>query len=246
MTVEPLMKLETYKNLMATRRSYLANFPSNEPPAYPFVPVFGTGSHLPYRFLLIGQATWGWQDELIHGNFDGSANEAKKVLEDSLAKSQQPFFCFARKFICGTLDLLGHKYDVGELYKIVAYSNLAKIGKAPPYPTRSTNPSGPLLREQSAQCAEQLQYEVNQYRPDIILVTTTKFAVDEILFPALGSSWPHLKHTPHVQVQVLNSDDIGIPALWTNYPNAGLVSKGEKERSVLDPITNIAAAFLRQ
>jgi hypothetical protein len=229
-----------YNKLLAIRQSYIDDLqPDESSVAWPFVPVFGAGGALPYRFLIIGQATRDWADRAEHGTFERSGAQAADVLKDFLVNNNGPFWTFVRKFILGTLDVLGQACALEDLYKQVAWSNLAKIG------VKAGNPSSELLRYQADICSEQLRCELDEYKPDVVLITSGNYGENELLYPAFGNEWPHLKQTEHVQVRfVKNSAGIGTPAIWTNHPR-NLVSKNESHEVVLKPITNLAAGFLK-
>jgi hypothetical protein len=236
MDIKPLMTQENYSKFLELRESYAARNQPNSVPAYPFVPVFGSGGDLPYRFLIIGQATRGWDKEAEHGTFDRSREVAAGVLPDFFLNDGGPFWTFVRKFLCRTMTLLKHEFDIGELYKCVAWSNLAKIGET------GKNPSDKFLGEQAALCVEQLNYELAEYKPDVVLVAAGTFGHREVLYPAFGTDWPHLEKTNrHVQFRLLrNSCDNGIPAIWTNHPR----NLGAKHDNILEVITKIASVFL--
>jgi hypothetical protein len=230
------MTHERYAKFLAIMDSYDKNNEINESPAYPFVPVFGSGGISACRFLIIGQATTGW-DEDVHGTFEGSAYEAEKVL----INPSGTFWQFARKFVCGALDKMGQEYNVNELYKNLGYSNLAKIGKAPPYGRGSKNPSSYLLEAQAELCVEQLRFEVSEYKPNIILIASGNYADKKILYPALGADWPQSKETEHVQFTRLEKyNSNGVPAIWVNHPR-NLAGKGITHTDILDVITKIAS-----
>jgi hypothetical protein len=239
MAVNVLMKRANYDRLLEIRESYTVPRQSKERPAYPFVPVAGTGGALPYRILIIGQATSGWADMSQHGTFERSANKATEVLEDSLSGNKKGFWNFSCKFVMRTLDILGERCPPEDLYKLVAWSNLAKIG------VEVGNPSDKFLDVQDKLCVDQLKYELDEYKPDLILILSEGFGIKKVLVPAFGDEWPHLKQTIHVQFRMVkNSAGVETPAIWTNHPR-NLVGKGENHDDVLTPITRIAAEFLR-
>jgi hypothetical protein len=230
------MTPEIYDKFLAVRQSYTDDQPSNETPAFPFVPVFGTGGTIPYRFLIVGQATRGWADAVTHGTFDGSLASAADVLKDFLASDGGPFWSFVRKFIVRTLDLLGQECSPEDLYKQVAWSNLAKIG------VDDGNPSPEFVRAQAELCAAQLRQELDKYVPDVVLIATGNYGDKEVLFPAFGGEWPRLRQTEHVQFRMLkNSAGVGAPAIWTNHPR----NLGDRHDPILELIANVAAGFMR-
>jgi hypothetical protein len=149
MAIQPLMTKERYDEFMGIVDHY-ENDPGNiGSSAYPFVPVSGTGGDLPYRFLIIGQAPRDWGDD-VHGKFEGSASEAGKALQEQLVRPNGAFWVFVSKFISRTLNLLGHQCEATDIYKYVAWSNLAKICE------NRGNPSPKLLKLQAELCVRQL------------------------------------------------------------------------------------------
>jgi hypothetical protein len=237
MAIQPLMTKERYDEFMGIVDHY-ENDPGNiGSSAYPFVPVSGTGGDLPYRFLIIGQAPRDWGDD-VHGKFEGSASEAGKALQEQLVRPNGAFWVFVSKFISRTLNLLGHQCEATDIYKYVAWSNLAKICE------NRGNPSPKLLKLQAELCVRQLAYETQQYRPHVILVATGNWGDNEVLYPVFGREWPHLPGNIHVQSATVSVGNDGkVPAIWVNHPR-NLAERGITHDDILNLTTKIAADAL--
>lgn len=241
MPTKPLMTQETFGKFLAIRTAYLATCPPNGVPAYPFVPVCETDSELRPRFLIIGQATRDWDVPGEHDTFENSARTACGALQDLFVNDPGPFWTFVRKFICRTLGLPQVPFVLNELYRNVAWSNIAKIEG----PNREP-PEGAFLQVQAQLCVQQLNYELNQYKPDVILLLTGTRGHREILIPAFGEFCNRVRKSTHIGFRaVAGSDGCGVPAIWTNHPrNLANGEKGITHDEILGIITKIAAGFL--
>jgi hypothetical protein len=256
MTIEPLMTPDMYEQFMVLRRKYLAEYEADnggrrdiQPPAYPFVPVIGKSDKIPYRFLFIGQATTGWDESGIHDTFEGSLHEATNTLSQPTPGT---FWPFVRKVVEESLAALGVPFEAEDFRKVVAWSNLVKVGKARPYAGNgSKNPFGPLVDIQAERCVEQIRYEVSHCRPHAVIILTSNYADKEILFPAFGegNSWPVSHMCEHVQYRTIEVDGFSAPAVWTNHPRTLRFDGSEAEarddvvRRTVEALSSSAATY---
>ena len=102
----------------------------------------------------------------------------------------------------------------------VIWSNLAKIGVSRPKDERNPiNPWGPFLLRQKGLAQKTLWAELAEYQPDLVVLVTGSYALEEITYPAFGErvSWSEGTANGH-PFWFLNRSGNHPPVLHTGHP----------------------------
>jgi hypothetical protein len=208
--VEALISQSLYDRLAALRQKMINSEIGR--PAHVFVPV---GAHVPKStsqmpsILYVGKATRGFGEPDL-GAFTGAAAVTSRVIDEWLLPGQSAFWQFVREVLRG----LAAKCDQptgAELLKHFGWSNLAKIGDL------VGNPDAWSLEKQKDLCIESLSTEIATFQPTAIILATTNYAQDEIVFPIFGRNDWSFDTREQDRVAYKQHPQLGLVA-WTNHP----------------------------
>lgn len=174
-----------------------------------FVPIGpALSDKAPIRLLFVGQAE-GPTEAPLEADFDQAVEHSIGVVEE-LADSPKGFFWPAVwRVLDQVLEMSGASVD---RHQAVGWSNLVKIGKA-----NRERPEGKEISDQADLCIQALQLEIRAFRPDAIILLTTNYAQDKILYPVFGREGFRNNVKSEDQVAVKRHPEFGV-VLWANHP----------------------------
>jgi len=208
--MEALIGHALYDRLVALRQKMIDSETGS--PAQVFVPV-GTpfpDRRLPMpRILYVGKATRGFEEADL-GDFCGAVAGACKVIDEWLLPGRSAFWQFIRA-VLEQLAAQCNQPAEAKLLEHFGWSNLAKIGDL------DGNPDSGSLRIQKDLCLEALAAEIAAFQPTAVVLATTNYAQEEVVFPLFGRDDWRFDTPDRDRVAYKQHSRFGL-VVWTNHP----------------------------
>jgi hypothetical protein len=208
--MEGLISQSLYERLAALRQEMIAGEIGS--PAQVFAPVGALIQNrrmeMP-RILYVGKATRGFGECNLDG-YTGAVTGASKVIDEWLLPGGSAFWQFIRAVLQKLAAKCSQPTGV-ELLRHFGWSNLAKIGDL------DGNPDAWSLKSQLDLCLEALAAEIAAFQPTAVILATTNYAENEVVFPLFGQDDWSFDTIERDRVAYKRHPQFGLVA-WTNHP----------------------------